>query len=281
MDFSIVTPTFKQPEWVRLCANSVLDQTGVSFEHIIQEAGGESELEWLADDKRVAVHVEKDSGMYDGLCKGIAKAAGSIIAHLNSDEQYLPGTLAKVKAFFDANPDVDVLFGDAILVDANGELLSYRRIVKPFRSHIISCHLCTLTCSAFFRRDLVDRGLSYTNEWRMIGDSALVLSWMDAGVRMATMHEPLAIFTFTGANLSTGEEAAGEGVRFRAQHPLSFPVNYRIFEIYHRLKKFLAGAYAKQEVDIEIYTLASPRQRVRKSADHVSFSWPRGAVRCM
>lgn len=42
MDFSIVTPTFNQPDWLRLCVASVLDQDGVNVEHIIQD-GGEGE----------------------------------------------------------------------------------------------------------------------------------------------------------------------------------------------------------------------------------------------
>src|ERR1700732_225382 len=47
VDFSIVTPTFKQPEWLRLCAGSVLDQAGVRIEHIIQDGGDGEGLEWL------------------------------------------------------------------------------------------------------------------------------------------------------------------------------------------------------------------------------------------
>ena len=42
--------------------------------------------------------MEKDSGMYDGLNRGLRRATGEILAHLNSDEQYLPGALAAVLA---------------------------------------------------------------------------------------------------------------------------------------------------------------------------------------
>src|ERR1700730_16113279 len=112
MDFSIVTPTFKQPEWVRLCARSVLDQKGVTAEYIIQDGGDGKGLEWLYREPGARVCVAKDQGMYDALTKGIARAEGAIFAHLNSDEQYLPGTLQLVKAFFDAHPHVEVLFGD-------------------------------------------------------------------------------------------------------------------------------------------------------------------------
>jgi hypothetical protein len=95
--------------------------------------------------------------MYDAVAKGIAKSTGSVIAHLNSDEQYLPGALKLVKAFFDAHPEIEVLFGDAILIDAEGQPFSYRRVILPRRSHTIVCYLGTFSCSTFFRRSVADR----------------------------------------------------------------------------------------------------------------------------
>jgi glycosyltransferase involved in cell wall biosynthesis len=193
MDFSIVTPTFKQPDWVRLCAASVADQSGVTFEHIIQDGGDGRGLRWLENMPAVRLFVEPDLGMYDALAKGISKATGDIISHLNSDEQYLPGTLESVHRFFTRNSEVEVLFGDAILISAEGTPLGYRRIISPQRSHTVACHLGTLTCSTFFRRSVVERGLSYKSDWKDVGDAALVLSWLNAGVKMAAIPQPLAV----------------------------------------------------------------------------------------
>src|SRR5271167_2886616 len=100
MLFSIVTPTFKQPDWVRLCAASVADQPGVRFEHIIQDGGDGQGMEWLEGMPMARLFVEPDRGMYDALTKGISKSTGDIIGHLNSDEQYLPGILETVLRFF-------------------------------------------------------------------------------------------------------------------------------------------------------------------------------------
>ncbi|HTD16743.1 MAG TPA: glycosyltransferase, partial [Chthoniobacterales bacterium] len=120
MVFSIITPTFKQPEWVRLCAASVADQAGVTFEHIIQDGGDGRGLECLQGMPKARLFVEPDRGMYDALTKGISKASGDVMGHLNSDEQYLPGTLKIVHEFFTDHPEADVLFGDAILISADG-----------------------------------------------------------------------------------------------------------------------------------------------------------------
>jgi glycosyltransferase involved in cell wall biosynthesis len=275
MIFSIVTPTFKQPEWVRLCAASVADQVGVTCEHIIQDGGGGQGLECLDSIPTARLFIEPDRGMYDALTKGISRAAGDVISHLNSDEQYLPGTLEFVQDFFTRNPKIEVLFGDAILIDADGKPLSYRRIVSPLRSHILACHLGTLTCSTFFRRTVVERGLSYAGSWQDVGDVALVLSWLNAGVKMAAIHRPLAVFTFTGVNRSKEKIAKEEGAMFlRAQGGSQRLLHRAIPAAQHRVRKLIAGAYRRRNLSIEIFTLGSPEHRQRFVAHNLGFGWP-------
>jgi len=278
MVFSIITPTFKQPEWVRLCAASVADQTGVAFEHIVQDGGDGQGLEWLAGMPRARLFVEPDLGMYDALTKGISRASGDVIGHLNSDEQYLPGTLKIVQEFFTRHPEVDVLFGDAILISADGTPFSYRRIVTPLRAHTASCHLGTLTCSAFFRRSVVERGLSYKSDWRVVGDAALVLSWLDAGLKMATIRRPLAVFTFTGANKGREKVAKEEGILFRGQGGQECRAQPVLVAAHHRIRKLLAGAYRRRNLDVEIFTLRSPQRRQNIAAHEVGFGWPSGEL---
>src|SRR3954468_9321875 len=91
MKFTIVTPSFRNSEWLKLCIPSVADQ-GVAHEHIVQDAGSDDgTLEWLPQDTRVAAFVEKDRGMYDAVNRGYRRGTGDIFAYLNCDEQYLPG----------------------------------------------------------------------------------------------------------------------------------------------------------------------------------------------
>jgi len=81
MDFSIITPSFRNGPWLKLCIASVADQQGVSHEHIVQDAGSDDgTLEWLTDDSRVRAFVEKDSGMYDAINRGLRRAQGDFNA---------------------------------------------------------------------------------------------------------------------------------------------------------------------------------------------------------
>ena len=120
MRISIVTPSYRRSAWLRLCIASVADQ-GVEVEHIVQDAeSDDGTLDWLRRDPRVKVFVEKDQGMYDGVNRGLRRAGGDILAYLNCDEQYLPGALAAVAGFFEQHPQIDVLFGDVVMVDTRG-----------------------------------------------------------------------------------------------------------------------------------------------------------------
>src|SRR5579871_2076106 len=135
---SVVTPSYKQPDWLRLCAASVADQQspGLEVEHIVQDSlSGPEIAEALRGIPRVRLESEKDQGMYDAINRGWDKSRGDILAWLNCDEQYLPGALARVADFFRTHPDVDVLFADAVIVDADGTYLCSRQVLVPHLYH--------------------------------------------------------------------------------------------------------------------------------------------------
>src|SRR4051812_32476315 len=107
MKFSIVTPSFRQLDWLQLCVASVGDQTGVEVEHIVQDAGTEGIGDFVQIGSHLRLFVEADAGMYDAINRGLRRATGQICAYLNSDEQYLPDALRKVAHVFAANPELD------------------------------------------------------------------------------------------------------------------------------------------------------------------------------
>src|SRR5262249_10318369 len=110
MQFSIVTPSYRNSQWLKLCIASVADQEGVEVEHIVQDAcSDDGTQDWLLHDRRVRAFVEKDHGMYDAVNRGFRRARGDILAYLNCDEQYLPGALRNVLAFFKRAPNVEVV----------------------------------------------------------------------------------------------------------------------------------------------------------------------------
>jgi glycosyltransferase involved in cell wall biosynthesis len=275
-EISIITPSYGQLRWLKLCAASVADQADVDVEHLIQDAGTGAELrEWAETRPGVRFFEEKDNGMYDAINRGFRRATGGIVAWLNCDEQYLPGALAKVRSFFRTHPEVDVLFGDALLVDEKGGLLSYRRTILPDLLHVRLSHLNTLSCATFVRRSVIERGFYLDSAWKTIADGVWVAAMLKARIPMAVLNEPLAAFTILESNLGQTAVARNECQRWReaeAAPPswLRVPV-----VLLHRLRKFLHGAYAIRRVETELYTQDSPTRRKHIASRRLSFSWSR------
>jgi glycosyltransferase involved in cell wall biosynthesis len=275
LKISVVTPSYKQLPWLKLCIASVADQKDVNVEHIIQDAQSGPELEeWVRTHSKAQLYVECDTGMYDAINRGFARATGDIVCWLNSDEQYLPGSLAKVAHFFDTHPNIDVLFGDALLVGNSGNLLSYRRTVPPNLQHIQASHLNVLSCATFVRRSVLERGFNLDTRWKAIADAVWIADLLKAGIPMALMNEPLSVFTITDNNLGQTSLAFNESKMWQKETGAGSFWLRLYYVARHRLTKFLNGAYWPRYVSTRMYTLYSPNQRVLLDARHLGFTWP-------
>ena len=263
MRFSIITPSFNPSPWLPLCIASVADQ-GVDGEHIVQDAGStDGTLEWLRNDGRVKTFVERDGGMYDAVNRGLRRAQGDILAYLNCDEQYLPGCLQRVDAFFRDHPAVDVLFGDVVFVNSNLEYLLHRKVQVPSRHHTWVAHLSTLTCATFFRRTILDKyGLFFDARLRDVGDAEWMLRLLERRIPMAVLRQFTSVFTMTGENMSRKPNAVRETQELHASAPLVARRLKPLLIVHHRVRRLVGGIYFQRPFSYSIYTPSSPDKRV-------------------
>lgn len=283
--FSIITPSFRQLDWLKLCASSIADQEGVTLEHIVQDAGtGEAMQAWADEwkakgetaDGRLAFQLvmEKDKGMYDAVNRGLRKASGDILSYLNCDEQYLPGALKTVQEFFAAHPEVDVVFGDVVVVDEKGEYLCSRPVILPTLHHTQVCTLGVFTAATFFRRRVLEEhGLYFSDAWRVVGDAAWVLEMIRKGIRMAVLRRFTTSFAETGENMSLNPNAIAEQLRMREAAPKWAQRLAPLWVIHFRLRRLLAGIYSPKKTSYSIYTKAGGGQRQTFPVDDPTFLW--------
>jgi glycosyltransferase involved in cell wall biosynthesis len=246
----------------------------IEVEHILHDGGStDGTLDFLSSVDGIRWGTGKDDGMYDAINRCWKQGSGDVFSYLNCDEQYLPDTLSKVASFFDAHPEIDLLFGDAILLDKSGRPFSYRRIVSPLRAHTRSVHLGTMSCSMFFRRRLFEKGLFFDTRWRAIGDAEWVYRALGAGAGVSTIREPLAAFAFTESNLGSNPKALAEADRWgreSSSHWLK-----PVLKSQHWLRKLCAGAYMPKTLTISVY---SPGSQVRTGYPNTQLShrWSNG-----
>lgn len=262
MRISVITPSFRHSAWLKLCIASVADQ-GVDAEHIIQDAGSnDGTLDWLLQDQRVQVFVEKDAGMYDAINRGIRRATGDVLAWLNCDEQYLPGALSSVAEFFQTHPAVDVLFGDIVFIDERGHYAGHRKVLTPQLYHTWTCHLSTLSCATFFRRRVVfDTGEFFDPHLRAGGDGEWMVRLLRRKSSMAVLGHFTSAFAVTGDNMSLRPNALREARELHRTAPLWARLASPVIIGHHRLRRLLGGMYRQAPFNFSIYTLGSPTRR--------------------
>ncbi|MFC1848877.1 glycosyltransferase family 2 protein [candidate division CSSED10-310 bacterium] len=273
--FSIITPSYNMLPYLKRCVLSVQDQQNVPLEHIVVDGlSSDGTVKWLRDNKRLKNIIEDDQGMYDALNKGLKVAKGNIVAYLNCDEQYLPGTLAWVKNYFEHHPEVDLIFGDAYLIKPDGSLVAFRKGSQPRRLFILASHLYVLSCTMFFRKKILEAGHLFNPQYKCIGDEEFVVRLLQKKYIIKHVQKYLAVYTITGKNLSRNVQAGHEKIKLLQQTPY-FPANMAwLLNIARLMEKFFQGAYyQKKPVEYSIYTNEDQQDRKKIRAQQASFKW--------
>ncbi len=123
---SIITPSYNQASYLEATIQSVLTQDYPNMEYIIVDGGstdGSVEIIRKYAAKLAWWVSERDKGQTDAINKGFARATGDILAWINSDDTYLPGAVAEAASYLQAHPEAGMVYGDANLVDGEGNLL--------------------------------------------------------------------------------------------------------------------------------------------------------------
>jgi glycosyltransferase involved in cell wall biosynthesis len=206
--------------------------------------------EWLASNVGPNAVSEADSGMYDAINRAWARSSGDFLSWLNSDEQYLPGTLAKVAKFFDSNPEVDVVFGDYIVADGLGRPVALRREIPFRRAYAANSFINTASCTLFFRRQLLEMNLlTLDHRFRYAADKDLILRLAAAGKEIRRIPDYLAIFGIDGTNLSTHPQMESEVESIRlANGALRIRPLRRLILVGRRIERMVSGGYRPETI---------------------------------
>ncbi len=262
MLISIITPAFRAQRYIGDCIASVkhaLD--GLDYEHIIVDGASDDEtvplLKTLAH-PRLRWISEPDKGMYDALNKGIAMAKGTIIGHLNSDEQYSrKGTQQAISALT-THSAFDAVFGPTIMVDEHRNFLQlFNQIVVPSIADTYWC-MPVQSCSLFFRKQCWEK-IPFDASLRLVADHRWFSQQMEAGMRLNAVCTPIGIFTWHPACLSNtrGNTHPEEAIPVHLKRSMRTAFTKRLY----RLKKIFQGGYSRHPLDYTLHVNGTLEQR--------------------
>jgi glycosyltransferase involved in cell wall biosynthesis len=213
MKVSIVTPSYNQGQFIERTLQSVASQTGAEIEHVVFDGGSKDNtvdvlkafvppVRWVS---------QKDNGQTDAVNKGIRATSGEIIGWLNSDDIYYPNAISKVVAYFDAHPEVDIVYGQADHIDLEDKAFE-EYPSEPWSLERLkeTCFICQP--ALFFRRSIVEKHGLLDESLNYCMDYAYWLRLGKAGVKFAFLQEKLA-----GSRLYADNKTLGARVKVHAE----------------------------------------------------------------
>jgi carbamoyltransferase len=193
---SIVTPSFNQAEYIADTVNSVLEQGYPRLEYIVQDGGSQDDtVKVLEELSGSLAHWESapDGGQANAVNLGMKRATGDVLAWLNSDDLLLPGSLAYVAGYFERHPEVDVVYGNRVLIDSEGRDIG-RWVMPPHDDETLRWADYVPQETLFWRRKAweaiggcLDEDFHFALDWDML------LRFREGGLKIARLPR------FTGA----------------------------------------------------------------------------------
>ena len=239
MKVTVVTPSFNQAEFLERTLLSVFRQEGADFEYIVvdgQSTDGSVDILESYRDKIHHLVIEPDSGQADALRKGFEHATGDVLCYLNSDDILLSGSLKRVVAYFQANPDVEAVYSNRVFVDESDRITKFW-ILPPHSDYCMSRWDFIPQETCFWRRSLMEKSGSIDPTYGFALDYDLFVRMMQKG-RFKRVSKFLAAFrVHPTAKSSTLYETTGRQEIARVQSENGIRIHW-----YDALLKYLFGA---------------------------------------
>ncbi len=194
---SIVTPSYNHAQFLERTIKSVLDQKYSNMEYIILDGNsndGSADIIERYKNQLAYCKSEKDNGQADAINKGFQHSTGELMAWLNSDDVYLPGTFYYIVNYFNKNPDVDVVYGHRILIDVNDKETG-RWILPSHDKKVLYYADFIPQETLFWRRRIWDKvGGCLDHDLQFALDWDLLLRFQEAGAIIKRAPRFLAAF---------------------------------------------------------------------------------------
>lgn len=193
---SLVTPSYQQGKFIERTIQSVLNQQYEKLEYVIQDGGSyDSTLDIIKkyDGVLARWRSEPDSGQSQAINLGFADTDGEIMGWLNSDDLLLTGALNEVAEYFLRHPEVDVVYGNRLLIDENDMQIG-RWMLPKHDDDVLSWADYVPQETMFWRRGLWDKVGGIDESFRFAMDWDLIIRFRDANARFAHIPSFLGAF---------------------------------------------------------------------------------------
>lgn len=206
---SIVTTVWNGAKYIEEAIKSVINQSYLNIEYIVIDGGStDGTLDILKKYESYISYIAsiKDSGIYDGMNRGIQLSHGEYILILNSDDYLEPDAITKL--FAASNSKSLLTFGSVNLVDLNGNIIG--SLSSKWNSSVrIRCPARHGTMLA--KREAYDTIGLYNTKYKIISDQIWLRNAYFQQIGVSIINDPILNFRNTGVS-SQGSSVHGSEV---------------------------------------------------------------------
>lgn len=196
---TLVTPSYQQGEFLRQALDSISSSRIEGLEHIVQDGGSTDgsvdflkshplpHRRWVSD---------KDNGQAHAIMLGFAQTDGDpddIMAWLNADDYYVPGAIDYIRQYFATHPDVDLVYGNRIVVDTCGREIN-RWFLPPHDKDVLCLNDFVPQETMFWRRKIWNKVGGLDPKFQFALDWDFLLRCQAAGAKIIHLPEFLGCF---------------------------------------------------------------------------------------
>jgi glycosyltransferase involved in cell wall biosynthesis len=200
---SVVLLTHNGRRFIDQSIESVVKQTWQDWELIVVDDASTDatpyRIDWWAtqDDRITVLHLPKNRTLPGALNDGFARASGDFHTWTSDDNWYDPDALARMLDVLQAEPNVDIVYTDSVIVDEYGTFLKKSEAGPPDELFIIN----RIGACFLYRREVTHALKGYDENLFGAEDYDF---WLRAALRFRfqRLPEPLYFYRSQGASLT-------------------------------------------------------------------------------
>lgn len=241
MYISILLPFYRAPDTLGAAIHSLIDQTHRDWELLLIDNNADPATRAVAQqfaqaDARIRILHEPQQGIAFALNTGLEAAQHPCIARMDADDWCHPQRLEKQLRFLEENPRIGLVACQTIFQSSIEDAGGFQHFVE-WQNQILSPEDHALQRfresplahpSVMFRKEIAQRFGDY-DTGSVPEDYELWLRWMDQGVQMAKLPEPLLTWNDHPERLSR-------------THP-----NYQT-ELFYEMKTYYLSEFIRHQV---------------------------------
>jgi len=210
---SVIIASCNHQDYIAQTLESLEKQTFQSFEIILVDDGSTDKTVEVARDfpSRAQIFTQENKGVVAARNRGVSLAKGQYICFVDSDDMVLPDRFERQVAVLDGNPEIGLVFADALIIDTKGKQIGKFSDVYPVVrgdvAEMLALHYCfTPMITVMVRADVLRK----TGPFEKPGPISDYMKWIEVAHLSKVYYDPKPLGCWRRHQCSTSKIANKE-----------------------------------------------------------------------